>query len=62
MRCAALSTLPSRAGYRSLEIKVSFLRPVMIETSTVTAHGRVTRRGKSARFFTAKMRDKNEGV
>ncbi|WP_166873964.1 PaaI family thioesterase [Salinibacterium sp. ZJ450] len=56
--CAVHSTLPSGVGYTSLEIKVSFLRPITAETGTVTAHGWVTRRGKSAAFADADIRDR----
>lgn len=55
--CAVHSTLPAGVGYTSLEIKVSFLRPITAETGTVTAHGWVTRRGKSASFAEADIRD-----
>lgn len=55
--CAVHSTLPAGVGYTSLEIKVSFLRPITAETGTVTAHGWVTRRGRSASFAEADIRD-----
>ncbi|MEV7693605.1 PaaI family thioesterase [Microbacterium sp. NPDC089189] len=54
---AVHSTLPAGTGYTSLEIKVSFLRPITEETGTVTAHGWVTRRGRSAAFAEADLRD-----
>lgn len=41
--CAVHSTLPAGLGYTSLELKVSFLRPVTADTGTVTAHGWVTK-------------------
>jgi uncharacterized protein (TIGR00369 family) len=55
--CAVHSTLPAGVGYTSLEIKVSFLRPITAETGPVTAHGWVTRRGKAAAFADAEIRD-----
>lgn len=55
--CAVHSTLPAGVGYTSLEIKVSFLRPITAETGTVTAHGWVTRAGRSAAFAEADIRD-----
>ncbi len=55
--CAVHSTLPPGVGYTSLEIKVSFLRPITAETGMVTAHGWVTRRGRSAVFAEADIRD-----
>lgn len=60
--CAVHSTLPAGVGYTSLEIKVSFLRPITAETGPVTAHGWVTRRGKSAAFAEADIRDSNGRV
>lgn len=55
--CAVHSTLPAGVGYTSLEIKVSFLRPITADTGVVTAHGWVTRRGRSATFAEADIRD-----
>ncbi len=55
--CAVHSTLPTGVGYTSLEIKVSFLRPITADTGQVTAHGWVTRAGRSAVFAEADMRD-----
>lgn len=55
--CAVHSTLPAGVGYTSLEIKVSFLRPITAQTGAVTAHGWVTRRGRSASFAEADIRD-----
>ncbi|TQJ30342.1 PaaI family thioesterase [Microbacterium sp. SLBN-146] len=55
--CAVHSTLPAGVGYTSLEIKVSFLRPLSADTGPVTAHGWVTRRGRSATFAEADIRD-----
>ncbi|MGN7862811.1 PaaI family thioesterase [Microbacterium sp. 22303] len=55
--CAVHSTLPAGVGYTSLEIKVSFLRPITADTGPVTAHGWVTRRGRSAVFAEADIRD-----
>lgn len=55
--CAVHSTLPAGVGYTSLELKVSFLRPITAETGTVTAHGWVTRAGRSAAFAEADIRD-----
>lgn len=55
--CAVHSTLPAGIGYTSLEIKVSFLRPITANTGTVTAHGWLTRRGRSVAFADADIRD-----
>ena len=37
--CAAQSTLPAGTGYTSLEIKVSYLRPLLASTGEVTVTG-----------------------
>ena len=60
--CAVHSTLPAGVGYTSLEIKVSFLRPISAETGPVTAHGWVTRRGRSVAFAEADIRDREGRV
>lgn len=60
--CAVHSTLPAGIGYTSLEIKVSFLRPITLDTGTVIAHGWVTRRGRSAAFADADIRDQDGRV
>ena len=55
--CAAHSTLPAGVGYTSLDLTLSFLRPISGETGTVTAHGWVMRRGRRAAFVAADLRD-----
>ena len=55
--CAVHSTLPAEMGYTSLELKVSFLRAITAQTGTVTVHGWVTKRGRSAAFAEADLRD-----
>jgi uncharacterized protein (TIGR00369 family) len=55
--CAVHSTLPAGVGYTSLELKVSFLRPITADTGPVTAHGWVTKRGRSAMFAEADILD-----
>lgn len=55
--CAVHTTLPAGVGYTSLELKVSFLRPITADTGAVTAHGWVTKRGRSATFAEADIRD-----
>lgn len=60
--CAVHSTLPAGVGYTSLDIKVSFLRPITADTGAVTAHGWVTRRGKNAAFAEADIRDSDGRV
>lgn len=60
--CAVHSTLPAGVGYTSLEIKVSFLRLITADTGPVTAHGWVTRAGRSAAFAEADIRDEEGRV
>ncbi len=60
--CAVHSTLPAGVGYTSLEIKLSFLRAITADTGRVTAHGWVTRRGRSAAFADADLRDSKRSV
>ena len=58
--CAVHSTLPAGVGYTTLELKVSFLRPVTAETGTVTAHGWVTKGGRNAAFVEADLQFHSE--
>lgn len=55
--CAVQATLEAGLGYTSLEIKVSFLRPVHADGTELTAIGRVTRRGRRAAFAAGEVRD-----
>jgi uncharacterized protein (TIGR00369 family) len=48
--CAVHSTLPVGIGYTSLDISVSYLRPVTKDSGPLTARGWVTRRGRRAAF------------
>jgi uncharacterized protein (TIGR00369 family) len=55
--CAVHSTLPVGMGYTSLEIKVSYLRPVRHGQGELTATGRVTKPGRRAAFADGEVRD-----
>jgi uncharacterized protein (TIGR00369 family) len=55
--CAVQTTLPKGQGYTSLEIKVSYLRPVLATTGTLTAVGTVTKPGRRAAFVDATVSD-----
>lgn len=55
--CAAQTTLAAGQGYTSLEIKVSYLRPVMADTGQLTAIGIVTKPGSRAAFADATVVD-----
>lgn len=43
--CAAHSTLPAGTGYTSIDISVSYLRPIQPTNSPLTATGRVVKSG-----------------
>ena len=55
--CAVHSTLPAGTGYTSLELKVSYLRPVHTGQGDLTATGRVTKPGRRAAFADGEVRD-----
>ena len=55
--CAVHTTLPAGMGYTSLEIKVSYLRPVRHGDGELTATGRITKPGRRAAFADAEVRD-----
>ena len=55
--CAVHTTLPAGAGYSSIEIKISFLRPIHTHTGEIFAHGRVTKAVKRVAFAEADLRD-----
>ncbi|GAB3143310.1 GNAT family N-acetyltransferase [Marisediminicola antarctica] len=48
--CAVQTTLPADQGYTSIEIKVSYLRPVRADTGRLTAVGTVTKPGRRVAF------------
>lgn len=54
--CAVQSTLPQGTGYTSLEIKVSYLRPVSAGSGELTARGWVSRAGRRAAFTDGDVR------
>jgi uncharacterized protein (TIGR00369 family) len=55
--CAVQTTLPKGMGYTSLEIKISYLRPVLVSSGTLTAIGVVTKPGKRAAFADCTVTD-----
>jgi uncharacterized protein (TIGR00369 family) len=55
--CAVHTTLPKGQAYTSLEIKVSYLRPVLADSGTLTAVGIVTKPGRRAAFADATVTD-----
>jgi uncharacterized protein (TIGR00369 family) len=57
--CAVQTTLPKGQGYTSLEIKISYLRPVMADTGQLTAVGIATKPGSRAAFADGTVHDSN---
>lgn len=54
--CAVHSTLPVGMAYTSLDISVSYLRPVTRDSGVLTARGWVTRAGRRAGFSEGDVR------
>jgi uncharacterized protein (TIGR00369 family) len=55
--CAVHTTLPAGVGYTSIEIKVSYLRALSLQSGTLVAHGWVTKPGRRVAFADADVRD-----
>jgi len=55
--CAVHSRLKPGQSYTTLELKVSYHRPMTIETGEVRAEGRVIQLGRRAAFSEAKITD-----
>ncbi|MCL3817028.1 PaaI family thioesterase [Aeromicrobium wangtongii] len=55
--CAVQSTLPAGTAYTSLDLSVSFLRGLTVDTGRVVATGRVTKPGSRAAFVEADIKD-----
>jgi uncharacterized protein (TIGR00369 family) len=55
--CAVHTTLPAGVGYTTLELKVSYLRPITLETGPVRAEGRVIGSGRRAAFAEGRLTD-----
>jgi uncharacterized protein (TIGR00369 family) len=54
MGCAIQSTLPAGVGYTTVELKVNFLRPLLVTSGTVRCEGRTIHVG--GRIATAEAR------
>lgn len=57
--CAVHSLLPAGAGYGSIEIKVSFLRPLQGNSGEIEVHGHALRVGTRIAFAEAHARNQN---
>ncbi|WP_327141590.1 PaaI family thioesterase [Nocardia sp. NBC_01327] len=55
--CAVHTTLPADVGYTSIEIKVTYLRPIHAHTGELRVHGWVTKPGRRVAFAEADVRD-----
>ncbi|MFC5502911.1 PaaI family thioesterase [Lysinimonas soli] len=51
--CAVHSTLPAGSGYTSIDLNVSYLRGVTLDSGTLTFTGRVIKRGRRVMFASA---------
>lgn len=60
--CAGHALLPAGVGYTSIEIKVSYLRPVSPASGLLTAHGWVTKPGRRVVFVEGDVRDAADKV
>lgn len=54
--CAVHSQLPAGTGYTSIELKVSYLRPIRADTGEIHAHGWVTKPGRRVAFAEGDVR------
>jgi uncharacterized protein (TIGR00369 family) len=55
--CAVHTLLPAGAGFSSIEINVSFLKPLRAGTGEIKAHGRALKVGRRIAFAEAHARD-----
>ncbi len=55
--CAVHTTLPQGVGYTSIELKVSYLRPVLATSAPLRAVGRVVKPGSRVAFAEGEVRD-----
>lgn len=55
--CAVHTTLPAGFGYTSIELKVSYLRPVHATSGPLTAIGRVVKPGRRVAFAEGEVLD-----
>jgi len=55
--CAVQSRLSGRQGFTTLELKVSYLKPMSSDTGPVRAEGRVISLGRRAAFAEATLTD-----
>ena len=56
--CAVQSTLEAGVAYTSIDINVSYLRPVTKDTGLIRATGRVTKPGRRVAYATVEVADR----
>jgi uncharacterized protein (TIGR00369 family) len=57
--CAVHSTLAAGEGYTSLDLTVKFLRPVTVDSGTLTCEGTVIQRGRRTALAQAQLTDEH---
>ena len=57
--CAVHTLLPAGAGYASIEIKVSFLKPLRANAGEIEVHGQALKVGRRVAFAEADARDRS---
>jgi uncharacterized protein (TIGR00369 family) len=57
--CAVHTLLPAGAGYASIEIKVSFLKPLRANAGEIEVHGQALKVGRRVAFAQAHAREQN---
>jgi uncharacterized protein (TIGR00369 family) len=62
MGCAVHSTLPAGMGYTTLELKISYIRPITADTGMVRAEGRIIGSGRRAAFVEGNLTDQGGRV
>jgi uncharacterized protein (TIGR00369 family) len=58
MGCALQTTLPVGVGYTTLELKVNFVRPVVLSSGSLQAHGRLIHGGSTVSTAEGKLADR----
>ena len=55
--CAGHTTLPAGVGYTSIDLNVSYLRPILATTGLLRATGRVVKGGQRVIFVSGELTD-----
>ena len=58
MACAIQTKLPSSTAYTTLELKVNFIRPVLLQTGDIYAEGKLIHCGRTVATAEGKLYDK----